>query len=945
MKRVTKKAVATVLTSAMIFTTLLPGNVEPLSAFGSTSEELSVEQLTDFDYDDADLTSDGYFFMKGGIFEYDGERDTGSELAENAVLVTVDSDGNKTEIPSSTAEGRKFTKVVKTYTDGYYNMVVLVNGDERTLVHTNGKYFGGTEQYYDFAYPVSNNMAVVGTDTGETEKVHGKDCPVYELKLIAENGQEFAAGKRNVEGLWSDAKLKGEVGNKEIASVNGSIYVYDTQENTVECFADSTVDISGDYYMIANGTTAALYDKTGSKVMDISGGYRYIKEQKLDTDGYMIVDTASYYTAKQNIISKDGTPWNTTEWENVSKVTMSVVDAGEQTYLLHYEDKKYNKYDYIYDKDGNCLLDIKNEIKTIGKQKGYKETEGACYVAGNNIVLRVYQDYPEYKNENGINHLVGYIYNSSVFAYKKSNQYQNPVELEGTDVAAVSKKDGYVVTGKVEDYHNRKYTLVTMYNEQFEQIPLADNSILSNVNLQGHSNTNSTINGALENEKYVFRIDYLSSDPYVFSAETYRLLDKDGNLTEAGKSVSEFKTTDGTSYIKMVLGDKENGYTTDVYNEKGEKIVSGFNGYAYADVYGPYFCLYERNSSNYSLYDSNGKALMTSEQYKKQAIKITDDKSLLATVYQKDESGNYKYAAVKISSTKTDPDKNGVYVENGEIRYYENGKVNKAYTGMAADSKTGKRYWFDNGVVARDKQVYSPADDAWYWFDADGTMAVGKDVFVPKSNDDRSEGKWVRYDENGHMVKGEDYANGGWYRFDETTGEMAKGFYTVQDGDNTKLYYYNEDTGIMEHGAVNIDGTEYAFDDVTGVAVNNSWYSIDNAPYWYENGVRQGMEGRGKEIYDPASDGWYWLDAVDGGKKAVSKDVYQESYAGAYADREDGTGKWVRYDENGRMIKGWSQQNGNTYYFDLETGAMAKGSAVIDGAEHYFNTVTGVQER
>ena len=671
MKRVTKKAVATVLTSAMIFTTLLPGNVEPLSAFGSTSEELSVEQLTDFDYDDADLTSDGYFFMKGGKFEYDGKRDTGSELAEDAVLVTVDSDGNKTEIPSSTAEGRKFTKVVKTYTDGYYNMVVLVNGDERTLVHTNGKYFGGTEQYYDFAFPVSNNMAVVGTDTGETEKVYGKDCPVYELKLIAENGQEFAVGKRTVEGLWNDAKSKGEVGNKEIASVNGSIYVYDTQENTVECFADSTVDISGDYYMIANGTTAALYDKTGSKVMDISGGYRYIKEQKLDTDGYMIVDTASYYTAKQNIISKDGTPWNTTEWENVSKVTMSVLDAGEQTYLLHYEDKKYNKYDYIYDKDGNCLLDIKNEIKTIGKQKGYKEIEGACYVAGNN----------------------------------------------------------------------------------------------------------------------------------------------------------------------------------------------------------------------------------------------------------------------------------GVYVEKGEIRYYENGKVNKAYTGMATDSKTGKRYWFDNGVVARDKQVYSPADDAWYWFDADGTMAVGKDVFVPKSNDDRSQGKWVRYDENGHMVKGEDYANGGWYRFDETTGEMAKGFYTVQDGDNTKLYYYNEDTGIMEHGAVNIDGTEYAFDDVTGVAVNNSWYSIDNAPYWYENGVRQGMEGRGKEIYDPASDGWYWLDAVDGGKKAVSKDVYQESYAGAYADREDGTGKWVRYDENGRMIKGWSQQNGNTYYFDLETGAMAKGSAVIDGAEHYFNMATGVQER
>ena len=77
-------------------------------------------------------------------------------------------------------------------------------------------------------------------------------------------------------------------------------------------------------------------------------------------------------------------------------------------------------------------------------------------------------------------------------------------------------------------------------------------------------------------------------------------------------------------------------------------------------------------------------------------------------------------------------------------------------------------------------------------------------------------------------------------------------------------------------------------------AVENGW-SADGM-YWYENGVLQGTEGRGKEIYDPESGAWYWLDAVQGGKKAVSKDVYQESWAGAYADREDGTGKWVRYD-------------------------------------------------
>ena len=45
------------------------------------------------------------------------------------------------------------------------------------------------------------------------------------------------------------------------------------------------------------------------------------------------------------------------------------------------------------------------------------------------------------------------------------------------------------------------------------------------------------------------------------------------------------------------------------------------------------------------------------------------------------------------------------------------------------------------------------------------------------------------------------------------------------------------------------------------------WREENGSLYWYENGIKQGTEGRGKEIYDPASDGWYWLDAIDGGKR------------------------------------------------------------------------------
>ena len=118
------------------------------------------------------------------------------------------------------------------------------------------------------------------------------------------------------------------------------------------------------------------------------------------------------------------------------------------------------------------------------------------------------------------------------------------------------------------------------------------------------------------------------------------------------------------------------------------------------------------------------------------------------------------------------------------------------------------------------------------------------------------------------------------------------------------------------------------------------WREEGGNLYWYENGVKQGTEGRGKEIYDPGTDAWYWLDAVDGGRMAKNKDVYLESWGGQYADRADGTGKWVRYDGNGHMVKGWDSKN-ETYYFDPVTGAMAKGLTKIDGKQCAFIEIEG----
>ena len=234
------------------------------------------------------------------------------------------------------------------------------------------------------------------------------------------------------------------------------------------------------------------------------------------------------------------------------------------------------------------------------------------------------------------------------------------------------------------------------------------------------------------------------------------------------------------------------------------------------------------------------------------------------------------------------------------------------YTGWK--TVNGKDYWYENGVkqgtTGRGKEIYDPDSDSWYWLDANqgGAKAVSKDVYQESNG-----GKWVRYDANGHMIKGWDTNDDGTYYFDLVTGAMTKGDATI-------------------------DGLPCSFDTVTGIGMNCAWKRINGKDYWYEGGKRQGYDPnnaayRGKEIYDPASNGWYWLDNVQQGAKAVSKDVYQESSGG----------KWVRYDANGQMIKGWNTNADGTYYFDPITGAMAKGTTTIDGMTYYFDPATGVK--
>ena len=80
----------------------------------------------------------------------------------------------------------------------------------------------------------------------------------------------------------------------------------------------------------------------------------------------------------------------------------------------------------------------------------------------------------------------------------------------------------------------------------------------------------------------------------------------------------------------------------------------------------------------------------------------------------------------------------------------------------------------------------------------------------------------MRYDENGHMVKGWNVNENGTYYFDQITGAMAK-------------------------GALLLDDVQYGFDPIMGTMLDCQWLHTEVGDYWYggryspgDRGPRQG---------------------------------------------------------------------------------------------------------
>ncbi len=302
---------------------------------------------------------------------------------------------------------------------------------------------------------------------------------------------------------------------------------------------------------------------------------------------------------------------------------------------------------------------------------------------------------------------------------------------------------------------------------------------------------------------------------------------------------------------------------------------------------------------------------------------------------------------------------------SGRIKLGGKGTANSISFTVSADKKATVEVWALSASSAAKTEIalYDSSDSAVKTATVEGTQTIN----TYDSNDSNTE-----YGKTASPITL------------TLTAEVTSGSYKIaapsDSAGSANIYYIRvkeESTSTSngdnkEENAGNNEGGDNAGNNESGdnsgdETLNLVWQTVDGKQYWYESGVKQGTEGRGKEIVDPNTNAWYFLDADQGGAMATSKDVIQPTNWAEYnADRDgyeqraaqdNSLFKWVRYDAEGKMVKGWcagdaksaktiekasDAKNEATYYFDLTTGEMAKGDVVIDNVPCHFDEASGI---
>ncbi len=278
--------------------------------------------------------------------------------------------------------------------------------------------------------------------------------------------------------------------------------------------------------------------------------------------------------------------------------------------------------------------------------------------------------------------------------------------------------------------------------------------------------------------------------------------------------------------------------------------------------------------------------------------------------------------------------------EQAKTVYYNNeGKMQYGWQWI-----NNATHYFDtfNGAMAiGEKNI----NGHWYLFNEQGQMQRGfqtlensdekKTVYYNKDGWMLYGWQWVNnathyFDTfNGAMATGEKNINGHWYLFDRQ-GQMQRGFQELDQYGQNKTVYYN-DQGHMLYGQQRIANKWYNFDTFDG-AMKTGFQYIAGQNKWVYYAVDGNNRGQMQYGFQNIAGKTYYFDTFNG---AQSKNKQQNI-----------NGNWYLFDEAGIMQTGFQNltrygQNKVVYY--APNGQMQYGYQTIAGKRYYFDTFDGVR--
>ena len=476
----------------------------------------------------------------------------------------------------------------------------------------------------------------------------------------------------------------------------------------------------------------------------------------------------------------------------------------------------------------------------------------------------------------------------------------------------------------------------------------------SDGNVIYYADSNGVLKGGLieaeDGNKYIFddssEIPYLYTNSEVYYNGDYYYVNENG-IVQEGLIVNEY----GNIYYANEAGVLQNGFVklddgtiyffTSNIAVKNEEICYN-DGYYYAGEDGIIKTGWITTYNEYSYYDEEEQSWIDGiDEY----IHYADEDGRYVEGFQEIDGKNYYFDHYMYKSEVINY--NGEYyyagedgivqtglirAENGDIYYAnEEGVLQRGLV----ETENGDRYFFEDyeysvPCAKKEQEIYYNND--YYYAGEDGVIQTGwitigyeYDYYDEEKNEWKTTyDEYTCYaDENGRYVEGLKEINGNKYYFNhslyknDVINYNGEYYYAGEDGiiqtglieDENGNIYYADENGVLQRGLIEVEnGDKYYFEE-----------DMYNTPYAYKKVIAYWNDN----YYYAGEDG-----IIQNGLIIVYYDYYDED-GNLYQEEET-----YYTDEYSRLLTGFQEIDGNTYYFDL---SALKGLQYIDGYDYFFN--------